>query len=45
MSEDTVTITEWVYPVVWHDDECEEISINFDETLIKLFKCSNYFFF
>ena len=43
MSEDTVTITEWVYPVVWHDDECEEISINFDETLIKLFKCSNFF--
>lgn len=43
MSDDNTTITEWVYPVIWHDDECEEISINFDETLPKLFKNSNLF--
>mgnify|MGYP003633153645 FL=1 len=43
MSDDNITITEWVYPVVWHDDECEEISINFDETLPKLFEGSTFF--
>jgi hypothetical protein len=43
MPDDEVTITEWVYPVFWHDDECEEISINFDETLSKLLEESNFF--
>lgn len=43
MSEDNITITEWVYPVVWHDDECKEISIDFDETLPKLFESSFFF--
>ena len=42
-SDDNITITEWIYPVVWHDDECEEVSLNFDETLQKLFKGSNFF--
>ena len=43
MCDDTVTITEWVFPVIWCDDECEEVSVNFDETVSKLLKDSKFF--
>jgi hypothetical protein len=43
MCDENVTITEWIYPVIWSDDECEEVSITFDETISKLLKYSNFF--
>ena len=43
MSDDEATITEWIYPVIWCDDECEEISIEFDETVVKLLETTNFF--
>ena len=43
MCDENVTITEWIYPVIWSDDECEEVSVNFDETISNFLKDSNFF--
>ena len=43
MCDENITITEWIYPVIWSDDECEEVSVTFDETISKLLKDSNFF--
>ena len=43
VDDDAITIHEWVYPVLWHDDECEEISVTCDEIITWLLGKNTFF--